>query len=172
MLTLYTDRLKLIPLTFYDLSIGIENKSLMDTGLGLKPTGIPLSDSIYRSFQIRLYRIIEDQNNWLYYTFWQIVLKEDNCSIGEIGFNGPPSINGELEVGYYIDTPYQCKGYMTEALKEIIKWAFINPAVHYVKARTTKDNFPSQRVLQKAGLQLYMEENFLWWVIKRYPLLN
>lgn len=164
---LYTNRLKLIPLTSYHLSIGIENKELMDRQLGLTPTGIKLSDNILRSFQIRLYRIMEDQKNWLYYTFWQIVLMDGNNAIGEIGFNGPPSMSGELEVGYYIDAPYQGNGYMTEALREIIRWAFVNPTVNYVKARTAKDNFASQRVLQKAGLQLYMEENFYWWAIGR-----
>jgi [ribosomal protein S5]-alanine N-acetyltransferase len=164
---LYTNRLKLIPLTSYHLSIGVENKDLMDTQLGLIPTGIPLSDNIRRSFQIRLYRIIEDQKSWLYYTFWQIVLLENNCAIGEIGFNGPPTFNGELEVGYYIDSIYQNKGYMTEALKEIIHWSFTNPCIKYIKARTAKDNFASQRVLQKAGLQLYMEESFYWWALRR-----
>jgi [ribosomal protein S5]-alanine N-acetyltransferase len=164
---LYTDRLKLIPLSSYHLNIGLENKDLMDKQLGLIPTGILLSDNIKRSFQIRFYQTIEDQKNWLFYTFWQIVLIENNYAIGEIGFNGPPSLNGEVEVGYYIDSPFQYNGYMTEALKEIIHWAFSTPGVRYIKARTAKDNFASQRVLQKAGLQLYMEESFYWWVLCR-----
>lgn len=164
---LCTNRLKLIPLTSYHLCAGMEDKDLMDKQLGLMPTGIPLSDNIKRSFQIRMYRITEDQRNWLYYTFWQIVLVDNNCAIGEVGFNGPPTLNGELEVGYYIDAPYRRKGYMTEALIEIINWAFSNPCIKYIKARTAKDNFASQRVLQKAGLQLYMEENFYWWALHR-----
>lgn len=164
---LYANRLKLMPLSLYHLSIGLENKDLMDEQLGLIPTGIPLSDNIKRSFQIRMYRINEDKKNWLYYTFWQIVLMDNNCAIGEIGFNGPPTQNGELEVGYYIDFPYRNNGYMTEALREIICWAFSNPSIKYIKARTAKDNYASQKVLQKAGLQLYMEENFYWWALRR-----
>jgi [ribosomal protein S5]-alanine N-acetyltransferase len=167
--TLYTERLKLIPLSIYNLSTGIENKDLMDKQLGLVPTGIPLSQSIKRSYQLRMYRIIEDRKNWLFYTFWQIVHRQNNCSIGQVGFSGPPSMNGEVEVGYYIDAAFQQKGYMTEALQEIIEWALSNPSVIYIKARTSSDNYASQRVLQKSGLQLYLKESFYWWVMKKKP---
>jgi RimJ/RimL family protein N-acetyltransferase len=45
------------------------------------------------------------------------------------------------------------KGYMTEAVRACIDWAFQQPAICRVYATADVENIPSQRVLEKAGLQ-------------------
>jgi RimJ/RimL family protein N-acetyltransferase len=45
------------------------------------------------------------------------------------------------------------KGYMTEAARACIQWAFEQPGVYRVYATVDVENIPSQRVLEKAGMQ-------------------
>jgi RimJ/RimL family protein N-acetyltransferase len=45
------------------------------------------------------------------------------------------------------------KGYMTEAVRASIEWAFQQPAIHRVYATADVENIPSQRVMEKAGMQ-------------------
>jgi ribosomal-protein-alanine N-acetyltransferase len=45
------------------------------------------------------------------------------------------------------------KGYMTEASRACIQWALQQPVVYRVYATVDIENIPSQRVLEKAGMQ-------------------
>ena len=44
------------------------------------------------------------------------------------------------------------KGYMTEAARASVQWAFLQPPLFRVYATTDLENVPSQRVLEKAGM--------------------
>jgi [ribosomal protein S5]-alanine N-acetyltransferase len=167
MVTLFTRRLKIIPLTKNDIKVGIHNKARMDLLLGLNPTEDYFSDSIKNILQSKIKKMEADPSNWLYYTFWQMVLSQENCAVGELCFTGPPTLNGEIEIGYYTDAAFQDRGYMTEALKAMITWAFSKPAVSCIKARTTRTNFASHRVLLKAGMTIYLKESLYWWIIRK-----
>jgi len=45
------------------------------------------------------------------------------------------------------------KGYMTEAVRASIEWAFQQPGMYRVYATTDVENVPSRRVMEKAGMQ-------------------
>ena len=45
------------------------------------------------------------------------------------------------------------KGYMTEAVRASIDWAFHQPNIYRVYATTDVENVPSRRVMEKAGMQ-------------------
>ncbi len=45
------------------------------------------------------------------------------------------------------------KGYMTEATRACIAWAFQQPAIYRVYATVDVENIPSQRVMDKANMQ-------------------
>ncbi len=45
------------------------------------------------------------------------------------------------------------KGYMTEAARALIDWSFQQPGIYRVYATADVENIPSQRVLEKAGMQ-------------------
>ena len=166
MFELKTERLRLIALNLENLRLFIENRQKMEKNLGLKITGEILDEHVKKAMETSFKYAMEDKENYLWYTSWQIVLKEENRSIGGIGFKSCPNENGEVEVGYGIQSEYQGKGYITEVLKEIIKWAFEQPQVSSVIAETEKTNIPSYRVLEKGGMVKYREtEQCFWWKI-------
>lgn len=62
---------------------------------------------------------------------------------------------------------YKHKGYMTEALRGLIKWMLLNIDVKYIIADTLKDNILSHKLLQKIGMSIYKEdEECFWWRLK------
>jgi RimJ/RimL family protein N-acetyltransferase len=89
---------------------------------------------------------------WLWYTNWQIYLRTDGTCIGSLGFKGSP-VSGAVEIGYGIDAPYQNQGYMTEAVKAAMNWAYYRQDVYFILAETEKENAASVRVLQKNGFK-------------------
>ncbi len=168
MFELQTERLRLMRLNLENLRLFIEDRQKMEKNLGLKINGEVLEKHVKKAMETSLKYAMDDKDNYLWYTNWQIVLKEENRSIGGIGFKRCPNENGEVEVGFGIQPEYQGKGYITEALKEIIKWAFEQPQVSSVIAETEKTNTPSYRVLEKAGMAKYRETEkcFLWKITK------
>lgn len=86
--------------------------------------------------------------HWLWYTPWKINLKKDGTLIGDLCFKGPP-VKGTVEWGYGLEEPYWGQGYMSEAARLMLDWAFSQRDVYAVEAETLVDNAASQRVLTK-----------------------
>lgn len=61
--------------------------------------------------------------HWLWYTPWKINLKKDGTLIGDLCFKGPP-VKGTVEWGYGLEEPYWGQGYMSEAARLMLDWAF------------------------------------------------
>jgi RimJ/RimL family protein N-acetyltransferase len=81
---------------------------------------------------------------------YMITLKEDNEVIGMID----PRIEGpKMGIGYVIRRTKWDKGYVPEATRSVIKWAFQQPSIYRVYATTDAENLASQRVLEKVGMQ-------------------
>jgi len=59
----------------------------------------------------------------------------------------------KISVGYTGAYVQWGKGYMTEAARACIKWAFQQPTIYRVYATVDVENIPSQRVLEKVGMQ-------------------
>jgi RimJ/RimL family protein N-acetyltransferase len=76
---------------------------------------------------------------------------------------------GEVEIGYGIAPEFGGRGYMTEAVRALIAWAFEHPDCHTViAAGVLKTNLPSIRVVQKAGMTCYRATaDMLFWRIRR-----
>ncbi len=87
----------------------------------------------------------------IWYTLWFIELKGySNIIAGNISFKGIDK-NGITEIGYGINPEYKNKGYMTEAVKAITKWASLQPEIKKIEAEVEKDNVASIRVLEKSN---------------------
>jgi [ribosomal protein S5]-alanine N-acetyltransferase len=56
-------------------------------------------------------------------------------------------------VGYWIGKPYACRGYMTEALRAAVGFAFDTLHLHRLEAATMPHNVPSVRVLEHNGFR-------------------
>lgn len=81
---------------------------------------------------------------------WAIERLEDKQVIGMI----IARTNGEKwELGFVLARVHWGKGYMTEAVKGLIAWAFKQKDVYRVWAVCDIDNAASARVMEKAGME-------------------
>jgi len=81
---------------------------------------------------------------------YMITLKERDEVIGMID----PCLEGpKVAIGYGLARPHWGKGYVTEATRAIIAWAFQQPSIYRVYATTDVENVASRRVLEKVGMQ-------------------
>jgi RimJ/RimL family protein N-acetyltransferase len=82
-----------------------------------------------------------------------IVSQSDGKAIGDAGFHGPPSFDGELEVGYALVPAARGMGLAGEAVELLIEWARRQPGVHTITARVDPGNAPSERLLARLGFE-------------------
>lgn len=88
------------------------------------------------------------------YIYWTITLQGNNSMIGSIclwNFSEDASCG---EVGYDLHPDYQGKGYMNEALREILNYGFNQLNLARIEAFTHHKNAPSLKLLEKNGFQL------------------
>lgn len=71
-------------------------------------------------------------------------------------------------LGYYIDRASSGRGYGTEAVKQVVAFAFGSAGLHRVQAAVMPRNIASARVLEKAGFRhegyspRYLQINGVW----------
>jgi ribosomal-protein-alanine N-acetyltransferase len=173
MLQLTTERLKIIPLDVENFRLYINDTNKMEKNLGLRITNKEWDENVKGAFQYRLKKVAENKEQYLWETIWIVISKEENCEIASLMIKGYPSEKGEVIIGYGTEDSYQNKGYMTEAVKGLIKWIFINPKALSIVADTDKANIASHRVLEKNGFIKNGEsiktsengevEELVWW---------
>jgi [ribosomal protein S5]-alanine N-acetyltransferase len=66
------------------------------------------------------------------------------------GFKGPPQ-DGAPEIGYSVLPQFRGRGYATEMVIGLVRWALKQPGILRVVAQTARANAASVRVLTKAG---------------------
>jgi len=84
---------------------------------------------------------------------WAIVLKEEKKVIGSIGLHKDekrPEINGKM-LGYALSEDYWGHGLMTEAAKEVIRFAFLHEKLDILSVYHYPYNERSCRVIEKCG---------------------
>lgn len=164
MFILETEKLKLISLDARNLKWSIEDRRKMEKNLGVEITDTELEEPVKKAMRTSLKRVLGNKKDYLWFTSWEITLKIENRIIGGLCFKGCPDGKGRVEIGYGMQDEYRCKGYATEAVKELINWAFTQEKVLSIIAETEKDNLPSHRVLEKIGMEKYEEkEKMFWW---------
>ena len=82
-----------------------------------------------------------------------IALKDTDRMIGSIGFMWLNPENRSAEIGYSLGKEHWNRGYMTEALTELIRFSFVTLRLHRLEAQHDIRNPASGRVMQKAGMQ-------------------
>ena len=86
---------------------------------------------------------------------WAIRMKDDVKLIGTCGFNSWNAAFRSTVIGYDINRQYWGNGYITEALKHIIKAAFDGKLscdnINRIQADTIPGNVASEKVLLKLG---------------------
>ena len=89
---------------------------------------------------------------------YQVLLRDQDVVIGDIGFHAPPDDLGEVSIGFGIVPAARRHGYAVEALRALLEWALRQPEVRSVHADTDLVNLASQRVLLGAGMRLAADE--------------
>jgi ribosomal-protein-alanine N-acetyltransferase len=165
-----TARLTLIPLTLQQLGWCLPAPEPLEASLGFSVSREMLADPVPRAIAMKLSRMAEtpiDEHPWL--TYWLIVVRRKPFGAGMVGFKGRPDGEGKTEVGYGIDPAYRRQGYMTEAVRAMIDWAFGHNGCRIITAEgVLRDNIASRRVLEKVGMMLYREEGdeLCYWLRK------
>ena len=156
-----TERLVLFPYTAENLKLFNNDLPKFEETYGVVYRGEEL-DHLLTGFLIRLQEEIEDDiENYLFFTEFLIVLKENSHVIGSIDYKYVPE-NGKTEVGYGMNPAYEGHGYMTEALRAFLSFGK-TLGIERVLADTLPDNIKSQNVLKRCGFAFLREDGNLWW---------
>ncbi len=163
-----TKRLMLQPLTYEQL---LKYSNLDDSlveELNLEKSPRNISPELREALDYGIIPNVADETkNYLFSTLWTIILKESKKMVGDVCFKGEPNIDGEIEISYGTHYAFRRKGYMTEAVGSILKWAKKQPEVLKVLANTEKNNLSSQRVLRNNGFSQINEiDGIVYWEIK------
>jgi len=80
---------------------------------------------------------------------WAITLKSGGALIGMIDVR----LESHANVGYVLARDHWNLGYMTEALRAVVRWAIDQPEIFRLWAVCDVENTASARVMEKAGME-------------------
>ena len=105
---------------------------------------------------IEFYRDCIDKNSLPFVL--AVLLKETRELIGDTGVSEVEGRENEVEIGYQISDKYCGKGYATELLNAMTKFAFEHMRAEVIHGRVVHGNGASARVLEKCGYNFVNEE--------------
>jgi RimJ/RimL family protein N-acetyltransferase len=98
---------------------------------------------------------------------WLVVARDEGVVVGTAGFKGPPTDRHTVETGYGIEPAYRNRGFASEALTALVRWALGRNGVACVVAECERENAASIRVLEKVGFRRVGERgSMLDWAIE------
>ena len=163
-----TPRLRLIELSRSQLELCLADFPAFENELGFRVANDFMTDRVHRAIRMKVKKmrnVDESQHAWI--TYWLLVIKDENIGAGMLGFKGYPNPEGSTEIGYGISPAYQNKGYMSEAVRALIDWAFTHPFCNTITA-TGVENLASKRLLEKLGaIQAEGNDRFTSWKIQK-----
>jgi ribosomal-protein-alanine N-acetyltransferase len=137
----------------------------------------PADDLTRAAFRRRLRRYSEDLRSDLAYAFF-VYRQSDNALIGGLTLaNVRRGVAQAGSLGYWMGAPFARQGYMTEAVRALIPFAFGPLRLHRLEAACIPSNAASIRLLEKCGFareglaRRYLCINGLWQDHYLYALL-
>ncbi|AIZ43423.1 GNAT family N-acetyltransferase [Cellulophaga baltica] len=97
-------------------------------------------------------RMMLPQLKALGFSSYTMITKHDGVKIGTCGLYNRDGIAG-IDIGFGLLPGFEGLGYAYEASHRILNAAFDEFKLNEVKAITSKENFSSQKLLEKLGLQ-------------------
>lgn len=163
-----TTRLQIVPLTHPQLVQYMQQDPALMPDLDLLHPSPVLPPELIEALEESLLALAADPaKNYLYGTLWTIILKPERKIVGDLCLQGGPNPAGEIEIGYGTYDTFQNRGFMTEAVGGMVRWAKTRPDLQALVAFTLKSNVPSGRILEKNGfVQCGETETMLAWRIK------
>jgi ribosomal-protein-alanine N-acetyltransferase len=145
-----TERLILKPLTYEQLKKYIRIDNSLETELNLNETSRTISTELAEALEHTILPNVADTSkNYLFSKLWTVISKEENKMVGDLCFVGEPNTEGEVEIGYGTYEEFRKKGFMTEAVAGIIKWAEKQQNIRSIIASTDKSNIDSYSILER-----------------------
>jgi [ribosomal protein S5]-alanine N-acetyltransferase len=149
-----TQNLLLKPATLPLLDSIVNDKSRLETLLGV---AIPDKWPDYREAYSFSYKLLKADPTILSWWTYLFICPDEKSLVGSGGFKGKPK-DGVVEIGYEIAPEFRNRGFATEAARGMVEFAFSNPEVTSVQARTLAEINPSVKILQKLGMKLIGEK--------------
>lgn len=84
---------------------------------------------------------------------WGITPAGEDTVIETCGFHRWDRTHRHVEIGYDLAAAYWGRGYMTEAMREVVDWCFANLGVHRIEGDCTDGNLASEQVMLKLGFR-------------------
>lgn len=84
---------------------------------------------------------------------WGIVEKQSGNMIGAIQLHTKDLLNNSCKIGYIIGYNYTKKGYIKEASKKVIDFAFNSLKFHRIEADIVEENIASINLAKSIGMQ-------------------
>lgn len=145
-----TARLILKPLTYEQLLKYVRLDNSLEIELNLNETSRTISPELKEALEETILPNVADTSkNYLFSTLWTVISTEENKMVGDLCFVGEPNANGEVEIGYGTYEGFRKRGFMTEAVSGIIKWAKKQPSIRSIIASTGKSNIDSYSILER-----------------------
>ncbi len=85
--------------------------------------------------------------------FFHVELKDTHEHVGDVGYTVTDTTPaGKLvHLGYFTYPKFWNRGYVTEAVREVLQFAFIQNGVYRITTGCLAENVGSERVMQKCG---------------------
>ncbi|TDQ40877.1 GNAT family N-acetyltransferase [Aureibacillus halotolerans] len=129
------------------LALELKNRDYFSLYSGTRKDDFYTIDAIQKKIQEYIKQATEDKS----YQFG-IYEKGNNELIGKISLNSVQRhVLQNCVLGYMLDKEQNGKGYMSEAIKLIVSYAFEKLELHRIGAGVMPHNGASMRVLEKAG---------------------
>lgn len=171
MFKLHSSRLSLWALPYQQLLSLSKNRNDLEMDLGLCRSEFEINagDDFLSEFAQALHNFVLPQvklnpSSYEWFSHWLIIDRNAHTTVGGIGANGLPDENGQVMIGYYVDSKFENRGFATESVICLTDWMRSHPKLERVIADTLIENRASQRVLQKAGFRYWgeVEEGYRW----------
>ena len=111
---------------------------------------------------------IENMYRFFGYGMWLVFEKESGKLIGRAGVEHREALEGELELGYAIGTPFWSRGYATEVCQGILRYIHEELRFEEVCSLVEPENQVSIHLLEKLGFTLEKELNLEGRCYKKY----
>lgn len=143
---LLTDRLRLRSLTMEDTDAIFELRGHPEVKAFLPRIGPESPEAAAQKIQSIMQDLEEGK-----IVFWVISLRENPAVLGTICLWNLEPGNRRGELGYELHPVHHGKGYMSEALNEVLEYGFKTMHLHSICAMTDAENHSSVKLLEKAN---------------------
>lgn len=88
------------------------------------------------------------------FKYFLMVEKETGITIGSIGYHTWAVAHNRAEIGYGLESEnYKRQGYMTEAMKAVLKFGFGEMRLNRVEALLSPENIASKKLVERFGFR-------------------